>query len=319
MPNPADPIQASGLNVQTSGLNVSSRLIRLEQGLFGLSLTPGLPDDGSGLPGVRVCVPPGGKGRRDTIGFSTMRGDGWLGVADEPALIRVARGGGDVLVTLYWTASDGFASPPSLTLVRLNQDPALPRPGDTQAGAQSFPGAYGLPGAQGGAQRGGQLAAQRGGQLGVQVGPQLGAQWGIHAGQTIAEVVAHIQDFGDVEGVLGEWVGRRGSGRWIEGFQLTPRDDLAPEDLECRAVLGRDWLSPWVPGGRFCGSRGLALPLRGFCLRLRTPAAARYELAYAARFIDGAEAGPVGPDRVCAAQSLAALEAFQVILRPRVG
>jgi hypothetical protein len=128
-----------------------------------------------------------------------------------------------------------------------------------------------------------------------------------------------VQDFGDVEATLGEWVGGRGSGRWIEGFSLTPRLGVAVEDIECRAVLGRDWLSPWVPGGRFCGSRGLALPLRGFCLRLRSAAAGQYELAYSARFVDGMEIGPVGADRVCAAPSLAALEAFQVMLRPRMG
>jgi hypothetical protein len=109
----------------------------------------------------------------------------------------------------------------------------------------------------------------------------------------------------------------RGSGRAIEGFSLTPRQGISSDDFEIRAVLGRDWLSPWLPGGSFCGSRGLALPLRGFCLRLHAAAAARYDLACFARFVDGSEVGPVGTDRICASANLTALEAFQVLLCPR--
>ena len=134
-----------------------------------------------------------------------------------------------------------------------------------------------------------------------------------------AEIVAHIQDMGDVEGGLGEWIGRPGSGRWIEGFRMAPRQGISTEDFECRAVLGRDWLSPWLPGGQYCGSRGLALPMRGFCIRLRPAAAARFDLAISARFVDGTEIGPIGSDYVCAAGSLAPLEALQIILRPRMG
>ena len=134
-----------------------------------------------------------------------------------------------------------------------------------------------------------------------------------------AEVVAHIEGIGDIDGKVGDWVGMRGSGRAIEGFSLTPRQGIASDEFEIRAVLGRDWLSPWLPGGSFCGSRGLALPLRGFCLRLHPGAAARSDLACFARFVDGSEVGPVGSDRMIAAPSLAALEAFQVVLRPRVG
>jgi hypothetical protein len=134
----------------------------------------------------------------------------------------------------------------------------------------------------------------------------------------VAEVVAHIEGVGDVDGRFGDWVGIRGSGRAIEGFSLNPRQGISPDDFEIRAVLGRDWLSPWLPGGSFCGSRGLALPMRGFCLRLRQAAAMRYDLACFARFVDGSEVGPVGTDRLCAAPSLAPLESFQVALRQRV-
>jgi hypothetical protein len=269
----------------TSGISVSTRLIRLDPGLFSLALMPGSTERGTGLPAARLSLPPGPPGRRETVSVNTFRGDGWMTVSDEPTLLRVLPGGAEVLVTLYWPATEAAALPPPLRLVRLNPDAAGGGPFDTTGGA---------------------IAQQP---------PAPPAQVAV---QRVAEVVAHIEGVGDVDGNLGDWVGMRASGRAIEGFGLTPRQGIAAEDFEIRAVLGRDWLSPWLPGDRFCGSRGLALPLRGFCMRLHPAAAARFELACFARFIDGSEVGPVGADQLCAAPSLAALEAFQVLLHPRV-
>jgi hypothetical protein len=281
-----------------TGLGVSSRLVHLDPGIFSLSLLPGPTDRGMGLPAARVSVSPGPPGRREAVSISTFRGDGWLTSDDEPTLFRVLSGGADVLVTLYWSTLTGAATPPALKLVRLNPEGAVGGLFDTTAGAGS--------GGPAGASAPGHFV----GQPGSAVPPPPGVRG--------AEIVAHVEGIGDVDGRIGEWVGVRGSGRAIEGFSLTPRQGFSPEDFEIRAVLGRDWLSPWLPGGSFCGSRGLALPLRGFCLRLRPAAAARYDIACLARFVDGSEVGPVGSDRVCAAPSLAALEAFQVTPRARM-
>ena len=274
MTDSGPPPQTVGPPQPTAGLNVASRLIHLDPGWFSLSLVPGTADR-SGLPGVRVCLPPAPPGRRETVSISAMRGDGWMTAHDEPVVMRVAAGGGDVLVTQYWSAADPTESAPALRLVRLNPE-----------GAGEPPPASAVP-------------------------------HGPFAAPPPAEIVAHVEGVGDVDGKLGDWVGMRGSGRAIEGFSLTPRHGIAAEDFEVRAVLGRDWLSPWLPGGSFCGSRGLALPLRGFCLRLHPAAAARFELASVARFVDGSDAGPIPADRICASASMAALEAFQVLLRPR--
>lgn len=278
-----DPIQAAGVAV-------ASRLIRLDPGLYGLSLMPGPTDRTTGLPAVRVSLPPGPPGRQEAVSVSTFRSDGWVSMTDEPTLLRVLAGGAEVLVTLYWNAGDAAAMSPPLRLVRLNPDGAVPASAETSGGAAASGGG-------------------RGGIPGLAVG----------SSQARAEILAHIEGVGDVDGKVGDWVGMRGSGRAIEGFGLTPRQGITPDEFEIRAVLGRDWLSPWLPGGSFCGSRGLALPLRGFCLRLHPSAAARVDLACFARFVDGSEVGPVGSDRLIAAPNLAALEAFQVLLRPRLG
>src|SRR6202011_3349093 len=110
-----DPAASAG----NAGLSVSSRLIRLDPGWFSLSLVPGPVDRGSGLPGVRVSLPPGPPGRRETVTISTVRGDGWMTVNDEPTMLRVAPCGSEVLVTQYWSATDPTASVPALRLVRL--------------------------------------------------------------------------------------------------------------------------------------------------------------------------------------------------------
>jgi hypothetical protein len=116
---------------------------------------------------------------------------------------------------------------------------------------------------------------------------------------------------------IGDWAGSRGSRQWIEGFSLTPRDGLKPTDVEYQAVLGRGWLSPWIEGGKFCGSRGMALPLLGLKLRLKGAAAKTHECSYSATFVDGSAVGPVPAGEACEAESLAALEAFQVVIRRR--
>ena len=134
---------------------------------------------------------------------------------------------------------------------------------------------------------------------------------------TVMDVVAHIQKRGDVGGMLGEWMGVRGTGDWIEGFGIAPSGEIGTADIEYQAVLGRDWLSPWVEGGQFCGSRGMGLPILGLRLRLRGRGAETHEAEISASFVDGTAIGPLPEDSPIQADSLAPLEAFLVVVRPR--
>jgi hypothetical protein len=132
------------------------------------------------------------------------------------------------------------------------------------------------------------------------------------------EATAHVQATGDVGGQIGDWIGTRGSRLWVEGFAIRPQSLVAPSDIEYQAVLGRGWLSPWVEGGKFCGSRGMALPLLGLKVRLKGEAAQRYRCTYSATFIDGSTMGPLEAGETCEAESLAAMEAFQIELQPQL-
>jgi hypothetical protein len=131
------------------------------------------------------------------------------------------------------------------------------------------------------------------------------------------EVMAHIQSAGDVPGQFGEWIGKRGSRAWIEGFGLSDKGLVGSGDVEYQGVLGRGWLSPWVENGKFCGSRGMALPLLGLNMRLKGEAAKKYSLRYSASFIDGSAVGPIEEGTACEAPGLAALESFLIELMPR--
>jgi tetratricopeptide (TPR) repeat protein len=272
---------------QTPGLEVAYLLIRLDPGLFTLSLERNAHDETAGLPAARVSLPPEPPLQPPTVHVSPFRSDGWLTAQDEPTLIRVVSDGGQVLITFYWQAALGAAGKPRIVLRSL---------GAVDAAAPSAEGNIG-----GHAET---LARQE-------------AMLARDPDRTPAEITAHVQNVGDIKGTLGSWIGEHRSGRWIEGFKITPPPDIAPEELLYRVVIGRDRLSPWMRSGRFCGSAGLAQPLLGFCLTLRGAAAANYECSYAATFVDGSVMGFTPSGKVCAAATLAPLEAFQVDLRPR--
>jgi hypothetical protein len=245
--------------------------------VFCIFQAPGpAANDQSGLPAVRVSVPPGTPGGADALSISTFHNDGWLDGKDGAALVRVGKGPTQVLVTVYQAPTAPAETAPRLQVMRL----------------------------------GGEQAADVRSAGGVQANvPLLSAD--------AADVVIHVQRTGDQASRFNEWAGTQGSRQWIEGFSLTPHDDIKAEDIEYQAVLGRGWLSPWIEGGKFCGSRGMALPLLGLKVRLKGAAAKSHECSYSASFVDGSIIGPVPGGETCEAESLAALEAFQILIRPR--
>ena len=130
------------------------------------------------------------------------------------------------------------------------------------------------------------------------------------------KVTAHIERMGDVTVGGGQWAGTPGSRGAMEGFAVTPAADLGPDDIEYQAVLGSDWTTPWLPGGEFCGSRGLSLPLLGARIRLREDAAKNYSISYWGSFIGTGEVGPISDGAVCGGSG-APLEALRVVLTRR--
>ncbi|MBV8071695.1 MAG: hypothetical protein JO270_17425 [Acidobacteriaceae bacterium] len=273
----ASPLTTNrNLNEQVTELRVTAHLMALDRGLFCVLCRPvaGSEEDGSGLPGIRISLPPGHS--PEVVSISTFRSDGWLGVADGAALIRVNGPRGQILVTIYQNPRSHPESAPRIQVLRLASEP---EPVATQ-----------LPQSE---------AAERPSEPGA---PQ---------------VVAHVQKLGDIGQDFGTWLGRKGSKLWIEGFGISPPDGLEPEDIEYRAVLGKGWLSPWVSAGKFCGSRGMALPLLGFQVRLSEKASRTHTVTYAASFVDGTEIGPVIDGKQCESEDSAPLEALKVAVEKK--
>jgi hypothetical protein len=274
------PAQLSESTNRVAELQVSGHLMTLESGLFCVFQTPG-------------SAPPD-----PATGLPGVRITPAPGIAGRPeavsvstfredgwlngtaALVRVTDGSAQILVTIY--QHKGMDAAPRLQVLRLSGDPTTPdAPAATLAPAAPVP------------ESGDPAAAP--------------------------EVMAHVQRMGDLGCMLGEWLGTKGSRQWIEGFGMAPANGIAPEDIEYQAVLGRNWLSPWVEGGKFCGSRGMALPLLGLKVRLKGATAKTFECNYSATFVDGTAVGPVSAGETCEAESLAALEAFQIVISPRTG
>jgi hypothetical protein len=224
-----------------------------------------------------VSLPPGPLSRPEAVSIATFRNDGWLSGAGDAALVRVTGGPAQVLVTVYQSPNSQDGAP-SLQVLRL---------GDGASAATARPA------------------------------PAPGATEPVQPATAAVDMVAHIASRGDVAGRLGEWLGEPGSKRWIEGFAIAPSNGIAATDIEYQAVLGRGWLSPWVEGGQFCGSRGMSLPVLGLKLRLRGAAADAFECSYTASFVDGSKVGPVKAGEACESEGLAPLEAIRVEITPR--
>nr|WP_298795071.1 hypothetical protein [uncultured Acetobacter sp.] len=274
-----------------SDLKVSGHLMTLQTGLFCVFHAPGQqPPTGAGLPGVRISQPP----VRDAgnISIVTFEEDGWLGGQNGAALIRVQNGPAQILVTVYQELGSPHDAP-RLQVVQLSHN--------ANAGPVAQH-AQGVPAAQ----------VQAPAAVPVQTAPvPAGAR--SHA----AEIAAHIQRRGDVVSRVGEWMGEPGSHAWIEGFGVATSDLISADEIEYQAVLGKGWLSPWVEGGKYCGSRGMALPILGLCIRLKGKAAQKFICRVTATFTDGTQVGPVDSGEPIEATSLAPLEAFLLEILPR--
>jgi len=260
-PQPAAPVAADMMQE----LKVSGHLMALPAGLYCILHEPAASQP-SGLPAIRVSLPPNSAGGVEITGF---RPDGWLGAGGDAALVRIANGPAQILVTIY-QAPNAPDSAPKLQVRKL---------------------------------------------LGG-VEPQARPAAPPSASERI-DLMAHVQASGDLGAKFGGWVGEPGSRNWIEGFAIAVPEGFAPADLTYQAVLGRGWLSPWVEAGQYCGSRGMALPLLGFRVKLQGALAEAFELTASASFVDGSESGPVGSDATCEGEKLAPLEAMTLNLTPR--
>ena len=267
-----------------SELRATANMMRLEAGLYCVVVAPSpAADANTGLPGVRINHAPGPAGRPESVEIRTIADDGWVSGFGDAALVKVTGGTAHVMVTIYEDPRAGRDGAPNVQVMPLLGKAAAV---DQKALAKPAPPLPSPP---------------------PQAAPAA----------VVMDVLAHIRKRGDVGAHFGEWLGDKGSGQWVEGFAVAPTNGIAISEIEYQVVLGRGWMSPWVEGGQYAGSRGMNLAILGLRVRLLGEAAKAFDLRYAARFVDGSEVGPVASGEACEAASLAAVEALLIEITPR--
>src|SRR5579859_5032209 len=131
--NPNATAEQGAAQNRVTELKVSGHLMTLDTGVFAVFQVPGSPPPGAstGLPGVRISLPPGAAERPDDLCISTFLNDGWISGHDGAALLRVTKGPSQVLVTVYQAPTASPDSAPRLQVMRLGAD----QPVDTRAPA----------------------------------------------------------------------------------------------------------------------------------------------------------------------------------------
>ena len=97
----AQPRPASVNANRVQELRVSGNLMTLDSGLYCILHKPSpAADAASGLPGVRLSLPPGAANHPDMIEISGFDAEGWLTGFGDAALVRVYEGPAQLMVTV---------------------------------------------------------------------------------------------------------------------------------------------------------------------------------------------------------------------------
>jgi GT2 family glycosyltransferase len=113
-------------------------------------------------------------------------------------------------------------------------------------------------------------------------------------------VSAHVRARGDMTFTDVPWAGRVAPGLWIESYSVRPLHRLKPSDIEYKGLTGSGFETPWLTDEKMCGTKGMAVPLVGFAVRLKPSAAtADYDCEYSGYFQSGATVGPLRNGAPC--------------------
>jgi hypothetical protein len=113
------------------------------------------------------------------------------------------------------------------------------------------------------------------------------------------EIVLHVERLGDRSFAGEGWIGNRGRKLRVEAFSIRPMEVLAPSDIEVKGLGPHGRETPWVSGGRLCGTRGQRLPLTGFAVRLAPQVNRRFDVLYEGAFFESGIAGPFRDGELC--------------------
>ncbi len=114
------------------------------------------------------------------------------------------------------------------------------------------------------------------------------------------QITAHIRARGDMTFADAPWAGRVEAGLWVESFSVRPLAIFDAGEVEYKGLTASGFETPWLSDDLMCGTRGMAVPLIGFAVRLKpTPKASAYDCEYSGYFQSGTVSGPVRNGAPC--------------------
>ncbi len=133
------------------------------------------------------------------------------------------------------------------------------------------------------------------------------------------QISAHIRSRGDMSFRDSAWAGRIAPGLWLESFSIAPLETFGAQDIEYKGLTASGFETPWLSDNNMCGTKGMAVPLVGFAVRLKPGAqSAEFDCEYSGYFKSGVTVGPARNGAPC--RSTVAndpLEGIQIRLRKR--
>ncbi len=127
-------------------------------------------------------------------------------------------------------------------------------------------------------------------------------------------ITPHIRIRGDMNFGASQWAGLVGEQLWVEAFAIMPLDTLAPDLIEYKGITATGVETPWVSGGSSCGTRGIAVPLVGLAVRIKSDAIrSQFTCEYGAVLMSGSVIGPSRDGASCRSEDASdAIEALWI-------
>ncbi|UYP46390.1 hypothetical protein NEF87_002675 [Candidatus Lokiarchaeum ossiferum] len=96
----------------------------------------------------------------------------------------------------------------------------------------------------------------------------------------ILSVLVHQQSYGDIVGTDHQWVGHKGIAKRLEGIQLSIVDNTFDCDIEYKVYIQGNGWTQWISDGNYAGTRGQALQIEKFAIRLVNCPEYKYQIRY---------------------------------------
>lgn len=247
-----------------AGFTASVQVLTLPAGLYLFSVSTGTPGkagaNGLRLPALHVAVGPGTPQERVQFMPGNVSSGPWLSTPGDLLAIKVNAPGAVMLVSSV--RGEGGAEL-AIKLDKLDSS-TIPAPKPVAPAPMAAPVARG-PGD----------------------GPRL-------------QIGTHVRNRGDLNFTDTEWAGKLGQGFWLESFSVIPLEQFTRQDIEYKGLTASGFESPWLSNGASCGTRGMATPLIGFAIRLKSGVGnGDWDCEYSGYYQSGVVVGPLKNGTPC--------------------